>query len=224
MSDHREETDHREEADHWEEALARMRVDSLDGRIKDFDPFDPLVQRYYERYGELPGPRPMPVSGSFLVFLLVLALFSLEITTHVITGALAGLASAIARNKLQVEGSSGFGLALLIIASLAYRMRCRNRTLYGFLEIAFGVISIYWASREVFGWLVGGGAGDLQLGANATIPAVGGLYIIVRGYTNIEEGKGLRSHLARRTRLGRTWTFLFHRAWFSIDTDHTDVR
>jgi hypothetical protein len=178
-----------------------------------FDHLDPEVQRYYEKFGELPGVRNGLSAGSSLIILAGLGLFFFDLATHVLSDLLNALVGLIARNKIELEVSIVFGVALLIVASVAYRLRCRDRTLYGTLEVAFGVLSIYWASRELFSWLIAGGSGDPQFGANAIIPSVAGLYIIVGGFTNIEEGKAMQSHLVRKSKIGKSWNLVFHAPW-----------
>jgi len=193
-------------------------VDPFDPDIDPFDYLNPRLQRYYEIFNELPPIGGLSLSRPALVFLGVMLLFGLEVGLHPFGYLVGALVGFVVRHEIEVEVSAGLGVALLITAILAYRLRCRKRTFYGVLEIAFGVISICWASRGMFGWLTAGDGGDPQLEATTVIPAVGGLYIVVRGLTNIEDGKAMQSHLARQSRVGRAWEVLFHRSWLGIES------
>jgi hypothetical protein len=98
-----------------------------------------------------------PIDPSFLIFIALLAL---------LTGILYLAGSVITRYHIELEVSIGFGVTLLVLACFSFRARCRNRTLYGVVELAFGVGSVVWASRELLYRLLGNGTDDPRLGAD----------------------------------------------------------
>jgi hypothetical protein len=169
-------------------------------KLDSWDPFNPRVQRFYEIHGHLPAERD-PAAAKFL---LRVGAFGLAVL------ALNLLLTIIAAHPLEFEVSFSFALILSVLAILAYRTRCRKRTLFGVIEILFGIASILWASHGLFYWFLSRGAGDPQLGLNTTIPAIGGLYIVVRGLSNIEEGRIWKSDLKNSSTLSQTWYFLFY--------------
>lgn len=65
----------------------------------------------------------------------------------------------------------------VFIAYALFKLRKMNRTLYGHVEIIFGVISIVFS-------IIQSNLDVMRLG----IPFFAGIYIIVRGLTNLEEG------------------------------------
>jgi hypothetical protein len=77
-------------------------------------------------------------------------------------------------------------------AFIMYTLRSQNRILYGKIEVMFGILAIIYYMKANFSWIIYLNS-DTNSGHGASVNYLAlqlfaGIYIIVRGITNIEDG------------------------------------
>jgi hypothetical protein len=107
-------------------------------------------------------------------------------------------------------------LILIYISIAAFNLRGRNRVAYGLIEILFGLILIlYTVSDVVVDPYLSGKVSSIASGVGSTLilQLLAGMYIIVRGLSNIEDGleKGKLTVLDMLT-VGAFWSGNFLRS------------
>jgi len=78
---------------------------------------------------------------------------------------------------------------LILLAAVLYRIKCTSKFYYGVLEILVGVAGV-WAALHVHGSeVVTGIVLETQNGLmlSKSLAAAGGVYVIIRGLTNVSE-------------------------------------
>jgi hypothetical protein len=182
------------------------------------DPYDPglrmalgqmsdaEIEAIRERF-ERPHP-PTDFKEDILLFIFTALLFAIG---AVIWFSVQQIGSFIVANRIETQVYSAFALCLLIAAVLFYRLKCRHPLTYGLAEIAFGVASIFYASRGILLFLIQG-PGSNALGQTDTVVSlVAGLYIIVRGLSNIEDALFGKPTKLPTSRMQKLWAQLFYR-------------
>jgi uncharacterized membrane protein HdeD (DUF308 family) len=90
--------------------------------------------------------------------------------------------------------------ALLLVGALTigaalYGLRCHWRLLYGSLEIVTGLVVIFFIRHpQRYGYLLLDGPDPSALGVflSSTVTILAGVYIIVRGFDNIDQSLPVR--------------------------------
>jgi hypothetical protein len=109
------------------------------------------------------------------------------------------LSSFISKHNLFLFTTGFVSAAAASFAYGAYRLRCVRRTLYGTIEVLFGMLTILYSTYFAVTSFVDPqpsqtSAVDLT---QVSIQFWAGIYIMVRGLANIEDGEGL-GHLTAR--------------------------
>jgi len=106
-------------------------------------------------------------------------------------------------------------VSMLCVAALAfYRLRCRHKLAYGICEVTFGAASIVFASRGLLQFVIDQSFGSAEwLTPQTTIALIAGLYVMVRGLSNIEDALRIRRSEIASTRIERLWLRLFHESF-----------
>jgi hypothetical protein len=101
--------------------------------------------------------------------------------------------------------------SIMVFSCIIYRLRCTSRLFYGGLEIAFGVASIIYSSMEYMRTLPDTmlhGNVEQVVTSSSNIPLIAGVYIIIRGLANVEDG--IKNKVQNLDALPIFWTKLFY--------------
>jgi hypothetical protein len=130
---------------------------------------------------------PETAFGQKYVFLRTLVFFSITVVGLTslfawyglppIVAATAMIADGIVRFKADIPFTIAASVACLLLAFLAFKLRRTNRKVYGHAEVLFGAFAIVYSIYDI--------QGDIT---KLSVQFFGGIYIIVRGLTNIEDG------------------------------------
>lgn len=145
----------------------------------------------------------LPIMGGIFVLVILVAWGFVS---------LAGwLGRVVLAHQLETAVYVFFAVALCTVALLFYRLRCRHRLAYGMCEVAFGAVSIFYASHGLLQYLIDQSSGSSgSVTPNTTFALIAGLYVIVRGLSNIEDALRIRRAEKASTRLERLWLRLFY--------------
>jgi hypothetical protein len=100
------------------------------------------------------------------------------------------LQSFVEKYQLQVLASLVLTLVTIVFTTFAYRMRCRRRLIYGIVEFLFGVLAIIYSTDSALTSILKADAPLLTPSDRyqALFQFFAGIYITVRGLTNVEDG------------------------------------
>jgi hypothetical protein len=81
-------------------------------------------------------------------------------------------------------------VVLISISVAAYQLRSKHRIVYGLIETMFGIMTIIYTVSQVLvnPYLSGKAPIAEDVGSTLIVQLVAGMYIIVRGLTNVEDG------------------------------------
>jgi hypothetical protein len=97
-------------------------------------------------------------------------------------------------------------LAVMAVGVTAYWVRCTRRSTYGFIELIVGTVTVWLSLSKIF-QVRSPGDPPPEIWANI-IALLGGLYIVVRGLDNIENGLK-----ANGSKMHAVWKALFYNNW-----------
>jgi len=126
----------------------------------------------------------------------------LELAAWIVLGVVAVLGMSVDQRELRFVDTIALVLMLLFIGVRLYRIRLRNRALYGAIEAAVAIGTLIFVIVKGRSPIASAVGNEWQNYFAIYLGLLGGLYIFVRGLDNIDQG------LAPIGLLRRTWNVI----------------